>query len=678
MLAGLPFAFTAGSQFLGRDVSSLAAGVMGFYPWVAAYEAFKVLGAAFCVMAVVVAFTVTAQRKVAGDRVWARWLFAAAPVVAYGAWLGAAVLHYPSLFEEALPAWAKIWVFRGAFHVSPQTLYRVATVLVGVAPVALAARLVIPRGGATAVAPRYKQALFKAGLCAASATLAAVTWKAMPNGRSHGAAVKPHVLVIGVDSLRVDRLGNAAVTPHLTALMNDPQTVSFTEHYVGVPRTFPSWIEMIEGRYAAKTGIRHMFPDFASREGEKQGLVTAFRDAGYRTIAVSDFAGDIFPRFQAGFQTVDAPKLTLKTMIRMMIDRAFPLLTPLVASDLGQVLFPALRESPAYADAGWLARRALDDFGDSKAPTFLTLFFSTAHFPYAAPFPHYKAFASADYDGAYLFEKNPEAGLREGAQRDADVAQVRALYDGAVHAVDAEVGRIERELKMRGLWDDTIVVVTADHGEDLYEDGVGQGHGEHLRGRNVLRVPFLVKMPAGARPSVNKIEFMTRSIDVASTVTAAAGVGGGKIGDGENFLPWVRGERAGDPGLSAYSETEIWFERTGDGFFQKKRLDYPGISGLLDFDQGYSGEIVLNPGYEEALVTAKHRMIADARYKLIYMPTPDGIEYELYDRKADPDDKVNLAAEQPAALEEMRGRLMAWIGMHEAKRRVVSGYVVPR
>lgn len=679
LLAAAPFAFKAGSQFLGRDVSSLAVGIMGFYPWIAVSEAAKLLGCAWLLVFLIMSFSDAAGRKVAEDHLAARLFFAIAPVFAYVSWLVACAIHYPALFDDVLPETLKKMVFRAAFRVSPQALYRVAAFLFAAAPVALLMRRLLPHRGACAVIPRNRRLFTSIAIVSICGTLVAVTWKKLPRNQSSAASTaKPHVLVIGVDSLRYDRLGIPSITPHLTALRDDPKTVSFEDHFVGVPRTFPSWIEMIQGKYAAKTGIRHMFPGFGERSDTKFGLVTAFRDAGYRTVAVSDFAGDIFPRFEGGFQVIDAPKLTLRTMIKMTIDRAFPLLMPLVASELGQSLFPALRESPAYADPGWLARRALEELGSGDTPTFLTLFFSTAHFPYAAPFPHYKSFAASDYSGAFRFEKNPEAGLRPDAERAADVVQVRALYDGAVQAVDAEVGRIMRVLKARGQWDNTIVIVTADHGEDLYEEGVGQGHGEHLRGRNVLQVPLLIKMPATASVALNKIKFISRSIDIAATIAGVAGLASTSLGDGTNLTPWMRGEKTEDPALLAYSETELWFERNGEAWFQKKRLDYPGISGLLDFDQGYSGEIVLNPLYEDIVVTAKHRMIADARYKLIYMPTPNGIEYELYDRQNDPADLHDIATADPLTLSAMKERLVGWIAAHEGQRKMTSGYVVPR
>src|SRR5690606_28944331 len=101
--------------------------------------------------------------------------------------------------------------------------------------------------------------------------------------------------------------------------------------------------------------------------------------------------------------------------------------------------------------------------------------------------------------------------------------------------------------------------------------------------------------------------------------------------------------------------------RQGPGFYQSNRLDYPGISGLLNFDQGYSGEIVLNSRYERAIVAAKHRMLIAGDEKVIYMPTPQGVRYELYDRRLDPANAHNLATTDAKRLRGMRTRLLNFV-----------------
>jgi arylsulfatase A-like enzyme len=251
---------------------------------------------------------------------------------------------------------------------------------------------------------------------------------------------------------------------------------------------------------------------------------------------------------------------------------------------------------------------------------------------------------------------------------------MRALYDGAVRSVDAEIGRLRRLLERRGLWERTLVVITADHGEDLYEPGFLQGHGEHLRGDNVLHVPWILKL-AGARPKIKRFAPTTRSIDIAATVTAAAGLPP-LATSGVDLMPWVSGQRDDDPGLDAYSETGIWFSRGGDGFYQRNRLDYPGISGLLNFDQGQSGEITLNPVFEKMLVGSRHRSLISGDYKLILVPTPTGVAYELYDRRNDPENVHDLASTRPDIAAALQAKLYDRIVKTETAASLYDGYVV--
>lgn len=665
---GLSLAWQGGGKILGADLAGVAAGIAGFYPWTAAFEAVKVFGIAWAVyfLVTLVMRPIALQATTPVRRLM---VFPGAPLLAHGLWVGATMLHYPALYETAMPGFLKRLVFRVSFHVPPGVF-----VVLALLALALPAALVL-----RPAARRLRLVAVTALACVAAVALVSMRPFA-PRAALASKGPQPNVVFIAIDSLRHDRIAQPRVLPHIAALLGDEQTVSFEDHHVGVPRTFPSWVEMLQGRYAARTGVRHMFPGFGKRQRTFEGLGTRLRDAGYRTAVVSDFAGDIFPRFEAGFQTVDAPKLTLQTMIAMSIDALVPAFLPLTTS-MTQ-MFPALKESPAFADPAHLTDRVIGHLGSGAgatgAPLFLTVFYSTAHFPYAAPYPYYSLLADPKYKGDFLFQKNPELASEPVADNPEEVAQVRALYDGSLRAIDDQLGRLFASLKAAGVWDQTIIVVTADHGEDLFEQGVLQGHGEHLRGRNVTQVPFIVKLPKSAgKPSLRTYAGTTRSIDVAATVSEAAGLDGG-IGDGTSLMPWVRGERAEDPGLVAYAETEIWFAREGAGFFQEKRLDYPGIAGLLSFDQGYTGEIVLNPLYEDVLVTAKHRMLVKGDHKIIYMPTPRGIEWELYDRRQDPANRHELSATRPELLAAMQTELRSFVAALEKDYTLQSDYVVPR
>jgi len=187
-----------------------------------------------------------------------------------------------------------------------------------------------------------------------------------------------------------------------------------------------------------------------------------------------------------------------------------------------------------------------------------------------------------------------------------------------------------------------------------------------------------MKLPKRLVPVVKNLDFTTRSIDIGATVLAAVGLAK-PVGEGIDLLPWMTSATGPSPKLVAYAETGLWFARNGSAFFQKYRLDYPGISGLLNFDQGYSGEIVLNAIYEQIMVTAKHRMMIDGDYKIIYMPTPQGVRYELYNRRLDPENFYDLSAKEPAVLAALQRGLTTFVGAHERPTvRLVDQFLVPK
>jgi arylsulfatase A-like enzyme len=649
----LPLALGAGTQFLGKDVSSVAAGVVSFYPGIAALEVARVLGFAFAVLLVATLGARSCAAKAPGGPL--RWLIFPGTVVLALLLLNAAsIVQYPALFEAFLSPAVQRGVHALAGWTSPAVLRISALVVLALPALAFSRRALLAPALLASVLHAPELPSFK-------------TTAIRPT--------RPHILLVAIDSLRFDRLARADVLPTVSSLLQDPSVVSFQDHQVGVPRTFPSWIEILEGRNAPRTGIRHMFPGFGPRSGERRGLATALRDAGYDTVAIADFAGDVFPRFEAGFKRVRAPKLTLRTMIRMSVDQAFPAFLPLMTAPRVHPWFAALKESPVFGDAGHLVDTAVEELAarDDDTPLFMTLFLSTAHFPYAAPHPYYRLFTDSAYAGSFLFHKNPE--LSADSVTEADIAQVRGLYDGALRAIDDELARLFGVIRARGLWDDTLIVITADHGEDLFEDGRLQGHGEHLRGENVLHVPLVLKLPAPLSPP-RSIPHLSRSIDIAPTLASFVGAPKWST-DGHDFTPWLRGDRSDDPGLSAYAETGIWFSRGGAGFYQSNRLDYPGISGMLSFDQGYTGEIVLNPVFEEIIVTAKHRALITGTHKLIYVPGPSGVSFQLYDRRADPASRTDLAASDPERLAALRARFWSLVTDLEAPGRgILDGYVV--
>ena len=483
----------------------------------------------------------------------------------------------------------------------------------------------------------------------------AAAWRLWPV-RASGAG--PNVLFIAVDSLRADRVshyGAKRKTPALDALAEGG--TAFEKAYVSLPRTFPSWTTLLTGEWPHRHGIRHMFPTRAERARIPKTFVHAAAQAGYQTSVVGDYAADIFPRIDYGFQRVSAPYIAFPTLIGLRSFELHKQLLPYVTNPLGRRLFPVLQELAQNADPRELGDRAIAELRHlaPRGKFFMTLFFSAAHFPYSVPSPYYKLYTNAAYGGKSKYQKIHQLGRGE-ALTDADVQQIQDLYDGAVKSIDDQLARIFAALDDLGAAKNTLVVVLADHGEHLHEAKLGMGHGEHLRGDAALRIPLIVRgpgVPVGAR-----VKGLVRDVDLVPTLAALTGVQPIAPVDGTDVGPMMRGEKA-DLGLELYAETGLWFVDDGEDFFQKQRLPYPPLTALGRLDRDF--EIVLNEKYADMVLVAKHRVVQTATHKLIYAPTREGVRYELYDLVADPAQARDVSGEQKDVLQKLKDKLFKWM-----------------
>ncbi len=480
---------------------------------------------------------------------------------------------------------------------------------------------------------------------------------------------RPNVVILAADSLRADRL-TPAIMPHLSAFA--ARGTRFDRAYVSLPRTFPSWVTILTGRHAHHHGIRTMFPRWEDRAKDFDAVPERLARAGYATGVVSDYAGDIFSRINLGFGYVDTPSFDFRQLIRQRaLERQTPLL-PVLHSRLGRDAFPVLREMNVAADPQMLAadaERAIDRLQDR--PFFLTVFFSTAHFPYAAPAPYYTRFTDPAYRGPFKYDKPVGLG-GDDEVTPRDVRQVRALYDGAAAAIDDAAARVLAKLERDGLADDTIVLVTADHGETLFDHGHGQGHGDHLFGDEGTHVPLVIVDPRHRTPE--RDARIVRDVDIAPTLYALTGVAAPKDLDGVSLAPALDGKPT--PPSLAYAETELWM---GDvpALPESLRLPYPGVARLTELDPEHGDEIVLRRDMEPITTVARHRMVRDERYKLLYVPTRARVVTMLFDTVADPGEVHDIAAQHPDVVARLRGELWRWM-LQDPKMAERDGYLLPR
>ena len=400
-----------------------------------------------------------------------------------------------------------------------------------------------------------------------------------------------------------------------------------------------------------------MFPSWEARSVDLRPLPRRMARAGYETLVVGDFAADIFRRIDLGFSSGRHADLQLSRVdprarvVGAAVDPAA------VGVRLGsRRLVPSFDEMHDAADPALLvptrARRDLG--GQSASRSSPPCSFRPLHFPYAAPHPYFNRFSDPAYRGRFKYGKANLLG-REAPPDAADVRQIRAAYDGAAAAVDDALGTLIDGLEARGLGERTVIVITADHGESLYESGRAQGHGDHLFGDETTHVPLLIVDPR--RPGARAIRGLVRDVDLAPTLVELAGIEPPGDGDGHSLGPALDGQTAGAGARVRRNRALV--QRVAAGRAAELRIPYPDLTQLLELRKDHGDDLALRPELELLTMAAKHRMVRDERYKLVYAPTRPGAKYFLFDTAERPGRNARRRGPESRAAAAPAGRALA-------------------
>lgn len=178
-------------------------------------------------------------------------------------------------------------------------------------------------------------------------------------------------------------------------------------------------------------------------------------------------------------------------------------------------------KSRAAVTSQQVAQRAINflhqhsDTRDAR-PFFLFLHFFDVHYNYNPPQPFARMF-----DGSYAGHATGDVDMVREGMSSRDLNHVVALYDGEIAWVDANIGNILATLHRLGIDDNTIVAITADHGEEFLEHGQA-AHYKTLYDE-VLRVPLVIHYP-GHVVAGRRLQGQVRLMDVAPTLLALAGL----------------------------------------------------------------------------------------------------------------------------------------------------------
>ncbi len=307
---------------------------------------------------------------------------------------------------------------------------------------------------------------------------------------------RPNVLIVVLDTLRADRVScygyDRPTTPHIDALC--ARGVRFEHAYSTSTWTLPAHASLFTGLFP----IRHGATQENVRLGGGPSTLAEILGAnGYETFGVSD-------------NPLVGPQTGL--------DRGF--------DDFVETWRNAsTRDSDPYRHPNLEAvARFLADL-DPDQPFFAFANYIEIHGPYAPPEPHRSRFLAPDTDPALMQSalRRDAAGfyLDSSSIAAPEFAVLNDLYDGEVARVDALVGALVDTLERSGHADDTLLVITSDHGENIGD----HGHFRHvfsLYGTTV-RIPLILVLPGGLRGGEVRSE-PVGLVDVFATVLRQCGI----------------------------------------------------------------------------------------------------------------------------------------------------------
>jgi len=449
--------------------------------------------------------------------------------------------------------------------------------------------------------PRRGAAL---GLAAALAAIPAILASAcrppvQGNGRN--------LLLITIETTRADHVGAygypRGTTPNIDALAKDG--LLFESFLTVSPRTNPSLASMMTSRYPHEHGVRNLL---LTLEPGNRTLAEALRDAGYLTAAVQTHPRLVEPSGLAqGFDDYDDD----------------------------YAAHPRAVEACAAAEA-WIREAST-----RQRPWFLWLHLMDPHWTYDPPEGWRSRFGPEDPRPARLYRELREGRITMGSvifrntMPPDEVAAFIDHYDAEIAFTDHAIGRLLAALDELDLRADTVVALTADHGEALGEHDYYFEHGD-LGTEAEIHVPLILSAPGLLPPGV-RAPWTTSSVDLAPTLLDLLGVPPEEDFRGSSLASWTASGTGAD--RACFGEIDKRFHEEND------RREVDGVAG-------------------------KWRWIRRGDFKLVHRPRASGsADRTLYALALDPAESRDVSALHPEVVAELGAELDAWLTEDDGTER---------
>ncbi|TMV47422.1 arylsulfatase [Paenibacillus mesophilus] len=446
---------------------------------------------------------------------------------------------------------------------------------------------------------------------------------------------KPNVLLLMTDQQRWDTLsccGNEAIeTPYLDSLA--AEGTLFTNAYSCSPSCIPARASLLTGMDPWNTGLI-----YSTGGGKAKGMGGGFEHtlpgelakAGYHTYGVGKM------HFE--------PQRALNGFHHTVLDESGRVGNPGFVSDYRRWFDERKTGDYGYIDHGitwnsWMARpyhapeflhptnwtvnesiRFLQQ-RDPEKPFFLKTSFARPHSPYDAVPYYFEMYMRKTLPKPYIGDwagvhdvraVHPEAW--RGRRSDEEIHRARAGYYGNISHIDHQIGRLFYEMRNMGVYDNTLIIFTSDHGDML---------GDHHMWRKTYgyegsaHIPMIVRLPSSmGRSGVQESGKVVGLQDIMPTILEAVGAAVPQAVDGRSMLPLMRGEQAdwraylhGEHGICYSEEQEMHF--LTDGRWKYIWLARLGTEQLFDLaaDPGECGDLAGRPEYAAELRIWRERLV---------------------------------------------------------------------
>jgi len=401
---------------------------------------------------------------------------------------------------------------------------------------------------------------------------------------------RPHVVLVSIDSLRADHVGCYGyardTTPFLDRLAKEG--VVFDTVVSSSSWTTPAHAALFTG---LPDRVHGCFDETRWLDGSRETVAEAFKRAGYRTVGF--FSGPpLHPNFgfAQGFDTYHDCTTYSKESLAFL---------------RGEATHEAIGNKPntvvTNPEVLGAVRQWLEQARDD--PFFMFIHLWDVHYDYVPPEPYDRLF-DPDYRGPCTGRDVLRVDRRPGDWSDRDVEHLKALYDGEIRWTDDTLRKIIDAVSRRFGTENTVIVVTSDHGEAFYEHGV-HGHRMTLYGEEI-RIPLIIRYPPSV-PRNARVSAMVSLLDVAPTLLELAGVKGLPDATGRSRVPLMRGASPPEPVEPAICEL----------IDNKKKLHlfalrFPEWKAILDLETSSSRVFDLrrDPGEQHPLGEADYPVAA--------------------------------------------------------------------